>query len=104
MRAPHSWMGCTSTGPSNRMMNKAGVVSGRRVPHRLPGREMAVRARADDLLVDLETAFEDHDGVRGCMPMETGLQPSRIQDEIVLRPRGRILVQEPQVDLSVVDD
>jgi hypothetical protein len=43
---------------------------GEGVPHRLPRREMTVRSRTDDLVVDVESPFDDHDGVGSCVPME----------------------------------
>jgi hypothetical protein len=82
---------------------QARVVFGGSVPHRFSGWEMTVRPRTDDLVVDLESAFENDDGVGSGVPMQPGLQTSRVPDEIVLRPRVRILIQEPQADLPIVD-
>jgi hypothetical protein len=56
---------------------QAGVVFGGGVPHRLPGRDVAVGPRTDDPVVDLESAVENHDGVGSCVPMHAGLETSR---------------------------
>src|SRR5712692_1752917 len=83
---------------------QSGVVSGRGMPHRLSGREMTVCPRTDDLVVDLESAFENHHGVGSCVPMFAGRETGRVPDEVVLLPRTWILMQEPQADLPIVDD
>jgi hypothetical protein len=43
--------------------------------------------RTDDLVVDLESAFEHYDGVGSGVPMKAGLETSRVPDEVVLRSR-----------------
>ena len=73
------------------------------VAHRLSGWEMTVRPWPNDLVIDLESAFEENDGVGGRVPMWTGLETGRVPDQIVFRPGFRILVQELQADLSIVD-
>ena len=70
---------------------QAGAVFGGGVPHRVSRREVTVRPRIDDLVVDLKSPFDDHDGVGSCVPMRRLLRPAvyspRSQRTLKLRSR-----------------
>lgn len=71
--------------------------------HWVTGRKVAVRAGADQFAVGLESAFDDDDGLGSGVAMPPCHQAGRVPHQVVLRPRRRILIEEPQGDRAIVD-
>jgi hypothetical protein len=65
---------------------------------------MTVRTGTDDLIVDRKPAFEDNDRLGSRVAMHFRFETGRVADEVMLRPRSRVLVQKPHPDLAVIDD
>ena len=73
------------------------------VVHGLARREVAVRARPDDGAVDREAAVEDDDRLRGRVPVHPRREVAGIADQVVLRLRVGVPVQQADADRPVVD-
>ena len=71
--------------------------------HRLSGRKVNVRTGPDDLAVGVKPPLQDDDRVGGRVPVDAASHPGWIADHVVLLARGRILKEETETDIPIVD-
>src|SRR5437667_7816570 len=71
---------------------QARAILGGLMSHRLPGREVGVGARADDLTISVKPTFEHHDRVCCGVPVDPTSEAGRISDNIVLLA-GRLILK-----------
>ena len=78
--------------PMEEQNEQARAILGGLMSHRLPGREVGVGARADDLTISIKPTFEDDDRVCGGVPVDPTSEAGRISDNIVLLA-GRLILK-----------